>query len=88
MEKVRRFFRRVFILPLWLTPLIALPAFVLVIRTLTHDVPEPLRFLSYHLSAYGLTVSVTAWVRIVPMLRRRWAWVSDRLDIPLGRLLR
>ena len=88
MEKVRRFFRRVFILPLWLTPLIALPAFVLVIWTLTHDVPEPLRFLSYHLSAYGLTVSVTAWVRIVPMLRRRWAWVSDRLDTPLGRLLR
>ena len=87
LTRVRSFLRRVFILPLWLTPLIAVPSFVLLFYTFSNPAPELLRFISYHLSAYALAISVTWWMRVWPWLRRRSGWVRSLRASPVGMLL-
>ena len=83
------FFRRIIMLPLWLTPLIAGPSFLFLGWTLTYDAPPLAQLMSYHLSAYALVVCVTALMRLRPLFRRRLRWVKALLgSSQLGPFLR
>ena len=87
LNRARRLLRRAFILPLWLTPLIAGPSFFFFGWALTHPVPEPLPFLAYHLSAYALAISVTWAMRVARRVRRHIRWLRDFRHTPLGAIL-
>ena len=62
--------RRLCVLPVWLSLLIALATFALLLWALFTDVPQFVRFTCYQLSTYGLVVSVTAAVRVRAAYRR------------------
>ena len=87
MDRVRRAIRRVCILPVWKTLLIAPACFAFLIWVLTHPTPPVLDHIAYQLSVYGLVISVTAGMRV-------WAWVKDwmtrsrLINSPFGILFR
>ncbi len=71
MEKLIQIIKKVFLLPNWLTLLIAIPSFGLVIYTLTLGEQNWLAFLSYGLSAYALGITGTWIFRVVMFFRKR-----------------
>ena len=75
LDRLRGFFRRIFMLPLWLTPLVAVPSFCFVGWTLTHPVPPAVFMLACHLSAYALAITVTAAVRVASYIKKRVPWL-------------
>ena len=87
MDRVRRAVRRICILPMWMTALIAPICFGLLAWVLTHDTPPVADHIAYQLSVYALVISVTACMRV-------WTWVKDwmarsrLINSPFGYLVR
>lgn len=73
--------KRLFCLPLSLTVLIALPAYIWVIHTLQTDHPSPWTYISYAYSAYALIITLTQiWsIRKKPLWKKikTSRWVKD-----------
>lgn len=83
MDRLKRVLKRLFVLPLWLTALIAVPSFVLVFVVLGRGgEPSPLSYGSYGLSAYAAAITVTGGVELARRIRR------GASDLPLVKALR
>ena len=65
MQKFIKILKRIIFLPYFLTLLIAIPSFALVIYVLISDSSSVLSYISYGLSAYALTISCTLVYRII-----------------------
>lgn len=89
MNQVKRLARRIFVLLVGWSFVIAAACFTLLGYALSHDTPPVVDHLSYHLSTYGLVITVTALMRVIPAARRglrESAWVRRLIDSPLGLL--
>lgn len=80
MERCKQIVTKICVLPTLPTFLIAIPSFALVIYALVNPQSPPLlQYVSYFLSAYALTITVTWTIRLVILLR------SDKENLPLLR---
>lgn len=70
MERLKALSRRLFCLPLWLTAIISVPAFALVVYVLVYECEAWLTYAAYMLSAYALIISAAAAVRGVRAAKR------------------
>lgn len=83
MERLRKILKRLFCLPAWPTALISVPSFIFVFVMLGTGEDYPaLSYLSYGLSAYALTITVTRFSDLVRSLRQR------KDDLPVLKKLR
>lgn len=87
MERIKHLLRRVFIRPWWQTLLIAPACFILLIWVLTHETPAVLDHIAYQLSVYGLVISVTTILRVVPAVKQ-WLSQNRLINSTFGYLLR
>lgn len=80
MERFKHMIFKVCVLPTFSTLLIAIPSFILVILAISlPQMPPVLQYVSYFLSAYALTITVTWIFRLVILLR------GDKDNLPLLR---
>lgn len=84
MKQLKRILFRLFFLPVWLSAVIAIPSFALLIYVFAVGLEDtPWTYLSYAASAYALTVLSTAMPRIVRFIRGGYAahplllWARD-----------
>ena len=91
MERMRRPARRICVLPLRWSAIVAAAGFGLLWWVLTHESPPALDFFAYHLSTYALVVSVTAVMRVGRGIRERLqgvSWLQRLLESPLAFVIR
>lgn len=70
MERFRKFIKKIFFLPVLPTVIIAFPAFTLVFICLSvSKMPEPVKYISYIVSAYALVIMITAFPKIIHNIR-------------------
>lgn len=70
MENFKKFLRKIFFLPAIITLIISIPSFLLVIICLSgNEIPEPVKYVSYLLSAYSLVITIMALPRIFHNIR-------------------
>lgn len=82
-ERIKNIMKKVFFLPPALTLVISVPAFLLVIFTLSDGTEKSvISYISYLLSSYALVITITGIVRTIKWFRNR-PFIKKLLDLPV-----
>lgn len=85
MDRIKTILKKIFFLSPFLTLLISVPSFLLVIVTLSRDMNDSaIAYIFYLLSAYALIITVTGTLRMIKWFRS-CALVKKLFDIPVFR---